>query len=351
MKVLTIVGARPQFIKAWPTSLALRAAGFDETVIHTGQHYDEQMSGQFFSELGLAAPHVNLGVGSGPHGAQTGKMLAAIETELIARRPDWVLVYGDTNSTLAGALAAAKLHLPVAHIEAGLRSFERRMPEEINRVLTDHLSARLFCPSPEAVGNLTREGITAGVHRVGDVMFDALLHFSAIAEQKSHALARLGLTSRGYFLATVHRAENTDDSARLRALLATLADLPLPTIMPLHPRTRARLEQVGPLPARSSLRLIDPVGYLDMLALTRHSEAVLTDSGGLQKEAFWLGTRCVTLREQTEWVETLAGNWNQLAGTDPDRIHLALTTKPFGERQPHYGTGDAARQIAAELIR
>lgn len=350
MKVLTVLGARPQFIKAWPTSLALRAAGLEEIVVHTGQHYDEAMSGRFFTELGLAAPHVNLGVGSGLHGEQTGKMLAALERELLAYRPDWLLVYGDTNSTLAGALAAAKLHIPIAHVEAGLRSFNRRMPEEINRVLTDHVSARLFCPSHEAVANLTREGITAGVHLVGDVMFEALLHFSAVAEKKSTALASLGLTPRGYYLATIHRAENTEDPARLRTLLDTLATLDLPTLLPLHPRTRALLAASGFTSASPSLRLIDPVGYLDMLTLTRHAEAILTDSGGLQKEAYWLGIRCITLREQTEWIETLEHGWNQLAGTDPARIRNALTRRPSASRGTPYGAGDAAPRIARELL-
>lgn len=349
MKVLTVVGARPQFIKAQPTSLALRAAGIEEIVVHTGQHYDERMSGRFFTELGLAAPHANLGIGSGPHGEQTGRMLAALERELLTHRPDWLLVYGDTNSTLAAALAAAKLHVPIAHVEAGLRSFDRRMPEEINRVLTDHLSARLFCPSPHAAENLAREGVTAGVAVVGDVMFDALRHFAPLAETRSPILAQLGLAPRHYHLATIHRAENTDDAPRLRALLATLATLDRPTILPLHPRTRTLLAATGGLPETAALRCIEPVGYLDMLALTRHADAVLTDSGGLQKEAYWLGTRCVTLREQTEWTETLGGHWNQLAGTDATRIRAALATPPTGERAPHYGDGDAAPRIARAL--
>ncbi len=349
MRILTVIGARPQFIKAQPTSLALRAAGVDEIVVHTGQHYDESMSGRFFTELGLAAPHVNLGIGSGPHGDQTGRMLAALERELLTHRPDWLLVYGDTNSTLAAALAAAKLHVPVAHVEAGLRSFDRRMPEETNRVLTDHVSARLFCPSPNAAQNLAREGIVAGVEIVGDVMFDALRHFSPLAESRSRILASLGLAPRRYHLATIHRAENTADAPRLRALFATLATLDRPTVLPLHPRTRALLAASGGLPASPALHLIEPVGYLDMLALTRHADAVLTDSGGLQKEAYWLGTRCVTLREQTEWTETLAGRWNQLTGTDAARIRAALAAPPAGERDPHYGHGDAAIRIAREL--
>lgn len=351
MKILTIVGARPQFIKAWPVSAALRKAGVAEFLVHTGQHYDDRMSGQFFTELELAPPAVNLGVGSGPHGAQTGKMLAAIEEQISAERPDWVLVYGDTNSTLAGALAAAKLHVPVAHVEAGLRSFNRRMPEEINRVLTDHISARLFCPSPASETNLTREGIVAGVHVVGDVMYDALLHFSATAREKSRVLPTLGLRAGDYYLATVHRAENTDNPAELRALLAVLARLDRPTVLPLHPRTRATLEKSGGVPAHPKLRLIDPVGYLDMLSLTGNAAAVLTDSGGLQKEAYWLGVRCVTLRQETEWAETLQGGWNQLAGAAPDLIRAALRRKPETDRLPHYGDGAAATRIAGALGR
>jgi UDP-GlcNAc3NAcA epimerase len=351
MKVLTIIGARPQFIKAWPTSAALRAAGAEEYVVHTGQHYDDQMSGQFFAELGLAAPAVNLGVGSGPHGAQTGKMLEAIEQQITAQRPDWVLVYGDTNSTLAGALAASKLQVPIAHVEAGLRSFNRRMPEEINRVLTDHLSARLFCPSGVAVASLAKEGITAGVHVVGDVMYDALLHFSVIATTQSRRLQTLGLPAGGYYLATVHRAENTDDPARLRALLTTLGELGAPVVLPLHPRTRATLAGAGDLSPAKALHLIEPVGYLDMLALTRQARAVLTDSGGLQKESYWLGVRCITLREETEWVETLEGGWNQVTGTDPARIRAALGLKPTEPRKPHYGDGGAATRIVRELMR
>jgi UDP-N-acetylglucosamine 2-epimerase len=331
MKILTVVGARPQFIKAQPTALALRAAGHEEIVVHTGQHYDPALSDRFFAELGLPAPHVNLGLGSGPHGEQTGRMLAALERELLAHRPDWVLVYGDTNSTLAGALAAAKLHVPVAHVEAGLRSFDRRMPEEINRVLTDHVSARLFCPTAGAAENLAREGIVAGVEIVGDVMLDALRHFAPLAATRSRILVTLGLAPRGYRLATIHRAENTNDAARLRAVLATLAALDRPTVLPLHPRTRALLAASGGLSESATLRLIEPVGYLDMLTLTRHADAVLTDSGGLQKEAYWLGTRCLTLRENTEWTETLAGNWNQLTGTDSARIRAALATHPTGQ--------------------
>lgn len=349
MKVLTLVGARPQFIKAWPTSAALRSAGIEEFVVHTGQHYDDRMSAQFFAELGLPQPAVNLGVGSGTHGAQTGRMLEGIEQQISRERPDWVLVYGDTNSTLAGALAAAKLHVPVAHVEAGLRSFNRRMPEEINRVLTDHLSARLFCPSQQAVDNLTREGITANVHVVGDVMYDALRHYRPVAEKKSALIAALRLSPRDYYVATVHRAENTDEPARLRALLTSLGTLDAPCVLPLHPRTRALLEKNAGAALPAGLRLIEPVGYLDMLALTGNARAVLTDSGGVQKEAYWLGVRCLTLREETEWIETLEQGWNQLVGTDPARLRAALARLPTGKPGNHYGAGDAAPKIVRAL--
>lgn len=347
MKVLTVVGARPQFIKACPVSSALAAAGVAEFLVHTGQHYDERMSDLFFSELGLRAPDANLGIGSGPHGEQTGRMLAGIEQQLIAQKPDWVLVYGDTNSTLAGALAAAKLHIPIAHVEAGLRSFNRAMPEEINRVLTDHASTRLFCPSEMAVSNLGKEGISAGVFLVGDVMFDAFRHFLPIASSRSRLLANLGLQPRQYYLCTIHRAENTDDPARLSALADTLERLDHPVILPLHPRTRAVLARNGIAPRGGMLRLIEPLGYLDMLVASQHAAAILTDSGGLQKEAHWLGTPCLTLREETEWGETLEGGWNQLVGIDPRRIDGALQRPPSGPRRPLYGDGSAAQRIAA----
>lgn len=350
MKIVTILGARPQFIKSWAVSAALREAGLTEVIVHTGQHYDESLSGRFFTELGLRAPDHHLGVGSGPHGRQTGRMLEAIEGVLEAERPDWVVVYGDTNSTLAGALAAAKLHQPVAHIEAGLRSFNRAMPEEVNRILADHVSRLLFCPSPAAAGHLAREGITAGVEVVGDVMHDALQHFSARARATSTVLARLGLAPEDYYVATVHRAELTDHPGRLLALLATLDRLDRPVILPLHPRTRARLDAAGPSPAPGgALRLVEPLGYLDMLRLMGDCRRVLTDSGGLQKEAYWLGKPCLTLRAETEWTETIAAGWNWLVHDDPARIGAALHAPPPAAHPPLYGDGRAAARIAAAL--
>lgn len=327
MKIVTVIGARPQFIKAWPLSTALRAAGWSERIIHTGQHYDAQMSDVFFEELGIPRPDVNLEVGSGAHGAQTGRMLEKIEQDFLKHKPDWVLVYGDTNSTLAAALAAAKLHVPLAHVEAGLRSFNRRMPEEVNRVLTDHVSQLLFCPTTTSVENLRREGIVSGVHAVGDVMLDALCSAVELAGRRSTILATLGLTRQSYLLATVHRAENTDDPGRLRELLSTFTTCPLPVVLPLHPRTRGILERGMAkelAEAGSKLRLIEPVGYLDMVALTANASTVLTDSGGLQKEAFWLGVPCITLREETEWVETVAAGANVVTGVGREKIHQAL---------------------------
>jgi UDP-GlcNAc3NAcA epimerase len=356
MNLVTIVGARPQFIKAGPVSAALAAAGIHERLLHTGQHYDDALSARFFTELGLPAPAANLGVGSGPHGAQTARMLTGIEERLLEWRPDVVLVYGDTNSTLAGALAAAKLHLPVAHIEAGLRSRNRAMPEEINRVVTDHLSARLYCPSAEAAANLADEGITTGVHVVGDVMHDAVRHYRPLALANSDILRRLHLEPRAYHVATLHRAELTDHPALLATVLATLSALPLPVVLPLHPRTRARLESTGwHARSNSALRLLEPLGYLDMLALVASSERVLTDSGGLQKEAYWLERPCLTLRAETEWIETVSAGWNTLvppasSGFDAAlRIALARPAPPL--RPALYGEGDAAPLIAADLAR
>lgn len=354
MKALTIVGARPQFIKAAPVSRALAAAGVAELLLHTGQHYDPNMSEVFFRELGLRAPDIWLGVGSGPHGAQTGAMLAGIEAALREHRPDCVLIYGDTNSTLAGALAAAKLLAPVAHVEAGLRSFNRRMPEEINRIVADRLSDLLFAPSAAACDNLRREGFAdSTVLRVGDVMYDAILMFGEKARVDSRILADLRLPARGYALATIHRAENTDDPARLRTIFEglDLAARREPVIVPLHPRTRKALEQTR----RSwspGLRLIDPVGFLDMQRLEMDARVIATDSGGVQKEAYWHGVPCVTLRGETEWVELVAAGVNRLQPPDSAqniRSALADAAPPADVARTLYGNGDAAKQIAGHL--
>jgi UDP-N-acetylglucosamine 2-epimerase len=324
LKVATVLGARPQFIKCAPVSRELRKIA-TEILIHTGQHYDENMSEVFFRELALPEPDYNLGVGSGPQGAQTGEMLKGIEVVLLREQPDYVLVYGDTNSTLAGALAAAKLHIPVAHVEAGLRSYNRMMPEEINRVLTDHLASLLFCPTETAVKNLAQESITKGVHLVGDVMYDALRQNTQIAERTSRILEHLQLQPKAYLLATVHRAENTDQPENLRSIFGAFVDLAASrevVVFPVHPRTRKQLAALGIAPP-AKLKMIDPVSYLDMLWLEKNAKAIMTDSGGVQKEARWLQVPCVTLREETEWVETVQAGWNILVGTDADLMKAA----------------------------
>lgn len=353
MNLVTIVGARPQFIKAAAVSRVLRAS-CREVLVHTGQHYDGNMSQVFFDELEIPRPDYFLEIGSGRHGAQTGAMLGAIEEVLLKEAPDRVLVYGDTNSTLAGALAAAKLHIPVAHVEAGLRSFNRRMPEELNRVLTDHLADLLFCPSQTAVSNLAAEGIVSGVHRVGDVMHEALMHAVAVATEKSAVMDRLGLPPGGYALATIHRAENTDDPDRLGRLMAALAGVALhmPVLFPVHPRTRAKLEAMPDVRAGQAggkLRLVDPLGYLDMVRAESGAAVILTDSGGIQKEAYWLRVPCVTLRDETEWVETVQQGWNVLAGADPERIvHAARkASRPLEAGDAYQGAGSAARLVQA----
>lgn len=348
MKVVSIVGVRPQFIKAAPISRLLRKQRA-EVLVHTGQHYDDNMSSVFFDELDIPNPEYHLGIGSGTHGQQTGAMLAKIEGVLVAEKPDWVLIYGDTNSTLAGALAGAKLHIPVAHVEAGLRSFNRRMPEEINRIVADHLSDLLFCPSQTAVDNLESEGITRGVHMVGDVMADALEYATSRARDHSTILEQLGLTERGYLLATVHRAENTDDPARLASILAAFSQIEEAIVFPVHPRTQKALvgEDRGP---NSNLKLIDPVGYLDMVRLEQSARMILTDSGGIQKEAYWLGVPCVTLRDETEWVETVKAGWNVVVGADTGKIvQNVCSFIPTAVRPALYGSGQAAERCIALL--
>jgi len=361
LHIVTIVGARPQFVKAAAVSRAIAAvndaasgqAVLDEQIVHTGQHYDANLSQVFFDELAIPRPARNLEVGSGPHGRQTGAMLERIEAVLAERPPDWVLLYGDTNSTLAGAVAAAKLHVPVAHVEAGLRSFNRRMPEEINRVVADHVSDLLLCPTATAVRNLAAEGIRRGVHQIGDVMYDSVLFHGPRARRSSDVLARLGLDSRGYYLATLHRAENTDDPARLEGILSALGRLDRPVLLPLHPRTRhtlgPRADEIGP-----PLRLTEPVAYLDMLALEQGARLILTDSGGVQKEAYWFGTPCVTMRDETEWVELVEAGANRVVGADADAIAAAVAE--FEARdcvldapQELYGDGHSADRIVRLL--
>jgi len=348
MKVASIVGARPQFIKAAPLDRELRK-DHQHVLIHTGQHYDYAMSAVFFDELGIPEPNYNLGVGSASHGKQTGEMLMGIEETLIREQPACVVVYGDTNSTLAGALAAAKLHLPLAHVEAGLRSFNRTMPEEINRVLTDHVADLLFCPTEIAVGNLAREGITEGVYNVGDVMYDAVLQSMDAVERFSHLLDSLGLQSGSYLLATVHRASNTDDVEKLSSILQALNDTEEVVILPAHPRTRRAMERTGFRPS-PHLRVLEPVSYLEMLNLEKNARLVLTDSGGVQKEAYFFGVPCVTLREETEWAETVQAGWNSLVGADKTRILDAVGTfRPQGQRPKVFGDGKASEKIVRHL--
>jgi len=387
MKIINIVGARPQFVKLAPILKAIEKHNAEnpdnkitEVLVHTGQHYDYEMSQIFFDELGLKDPDYHLGVGSGTHAYQTGEILKRTEEVLLKEKPDLVMVYGDTNSTLAGALAAVKLHIPVAHVEAGLRSFNRKMPEEINRVLTDHISSLLFCPTKTAVENLRREGIEKGVHLVGDVMYDAVLLYLSLAEkksnilerlnleaksyalatvhraentdesgQKSNILERLNLEAKSYALATVHRAENTDESGRLEGILKGLEGIAkngLPVVFPVHPRTRKRIKEAGF--SISGIMLIDAVSYLDMLILEKNARVILTDSGGVQKEAFFFKVPCVTLRDETEWVETVEAGWNTLAGCEPERIQVALSNstflKPVEDSNP-FGNGNSAYKI------
>jgi len=348
MKIISVVGARPEFIQAAPVSRAIRQR-HHEILVHTGQHYDYQMSAVFFQELGLPAPDYNLEVGSGLHGQQTGEMLAKMEQALLAEKPDWVLVRGDTNSTLAGALAASKLHIPVGHIEAGLRSFNRWMPEEINRIVADHISDLLFCPTTTAVSNLAAEGVARGVHLVGDVMYEAILHNLSVAENKSQVLDRLKLNPLGYLLVTIHRAENTDIQENLYAILTALDRLTEPVIFPIHPRTRKLLTALNWQPG-SNIRLVEPQSYFDILVLEKNARLLLSDSGGMQKEAYCLGTPCLTLRQQTEWVETVEAGWNELVGPNTDKIITAVRHfNPPIERPLLYGDGRTGEAIVKIL--
>ena len=352
MKILSIIGARPQFIKCAPLSRAIRRE-HEEILIHTGQHYDAGMSDVFFNELNIPKPDHNLGIGSGTHGEQTGKMLSEIEKLLIKEQPDLVLIYGDTNSTLAGALAASKLHINIAHVEAGLRSFDRTMPEEINRVLTDHISNLLFCPTGTAVMNLKNEGVTDGVYCVGDVMMDALEYNRKIAEDRSTILDDMDLTSKDFMVATVHRPANTDSKKNLSSIVKAFCSTADQTIVfPAHPRTERYLKEYGLWDLFCQhVKVIPPVGYLDMLKLMAHSSKILTDSGGIQKEAYMLGVPCVTLRENTEWVETVEDGWNVLVGANYGKIVDAIVGfEGAGERSDVFGEGDASERIC-EILR
>jgi UDP-GlcNAc3NAcA epimerase len=362
MKICTVVGARPQFIKAAVVSRAIRdQRAAEEVLIHTGQHFDQNMSDVFFDELEIPHPKHNLGIGGGGHGAQTGRMLIEIEQVLLAEKPDWVLVYGDTNSTLAGALAAAKMHIPIAHVEAGLRSFQQAMPEEINRVVTDHVSTELFAPTDVAVDNLIREGFDKSrILQVGDVMFDAALHFSEKAQGRSAFLDQLKVDSNGFVLATVHRAGNTDDPARLRAIYEGLEQVSgeMPVVWPVHPRTRNALQKIGLASSgHGRVRFTEPLGYFDMVTLESHARIVATDSGGVQKEAFFFGKPCAVFRAETEWTELVDLGWTTLLDpTDAATVHRGLShmlTRPRPQQPaaPPFGKGDAAVQITGRLMK
>lgn len=357
-KIVTIVGARPQFIKAAAVSRAIqqsKSESVSEVIVHTGQHYDENMSGVFFSELGIPRPVYNLEISGGGHGSMTGRMLEAIEGVYLKEKPDWVLIYGDTNSTLAGALAAAKLHIPIAHVEAGLRSFNMRMPEEINRILSDRVSSLLFCPTETAVNNLKAEGITKGVNNVGDVMYDVALYYRDKAREQSDILNRLRLVGKPYVLATCHRAENTDDPQRLCEIMQALSDISaqLPLVFPVHPRTRKLITDQGLSHYLDGLVILEPLPFLDMVALEQAARIILTDSGGVQKEAFFYNVPCVTMRDETEWVETVHLGRNKLVGASRTIIVTAvaqiLTELFVATPAAPYGQGSAAEKIVLQL--
>lgn len=358
MKVLTILGARPQFIKASVVSAALRAyTDIHERVVHTGQHFDTSMSDVFFDELGMVPPDIHLNIHGGSHGEMTGRMLVELDKVLQVEKPDAVLVYGDTNTTLAGALAAVKLHIPVVHVEAGLRSFNRRMPEEVNRVLTDHAATWLFAPTEEAVRHLRNEGIEpARIHQVGDVMYDVARYHGRCAEERGGGVVEaLGLRNRSYLLATIHRAENTDESERLIVIVQAFKDIArqMPVVWPMHPRTRCALDRCGLWSGLANhLTLIEPQGYLDMVRLERHAAVIATDSGGVQKEAFFHRVPCVTLRDETEWVELVAAGWNRLASPVSTATVIEAVLGALGSTGQDiapYGAGDAAQRIAQQL--
>ncbi len=352
MKIVTVVGARPQFIKAAPVSRELRKQ-HAEILVHTGQHYDKNMSDIFFEELDIPRPDFNLNVGSGSHGKQTGEMLAKIEEVLCSKRPDAVLVYGDTNSTLSGALAASKMHIPVIHVEAGLRSYNKLMPEEQNRVLTDHISKLLFCPTQNAVDNLVKEGITQGVHNVGDVMFDALLHNMKIAEEKSNILTNIGVVPNGYVLATIHRAENTDNIEQLINIFKAFSKLEYPVVVPLHPRTKNIIHtnhKLFTFIKDSNVQIIEPLAYLDMIMCMKNARMLMTDSGGVQKEAYFLKVPCITLRKETEWIETVQSGWNTLSQCTEEAIIASVNRVENTDFRRlkyinYYGNGNASKKI------
>lgn len=350
IKILTIVGARPQFIKAAAITRLIRERltdQFTEVMLHTGQHFDKNMSSIFFQELDIPEPKYNLSISGGQHGAMTGRMLEAIEKVLIAESPDWVLIYGDTNSTLAGALAASKLHIPIAHVEAGLRSYNMRMPEEINRIISDRLSRLLLCPTTISVNNLSKEAIDQGIHLVGDVMYDVSLFYRDRALARSNILSKMNLKDNDYVLTTCHRAENTNDPKRLSSIIEALSKIAeiMPVVFPIHPRTRMLLEKYNLQQKLKRVTLVDPLPYLDMIRLEQSAKVILTDSGGVQKEAFFYGVPCVTMRDETEWIETVDAGWNTLTGADTEAIMQAFLSNETTQRTmiTPYGEGNASQ--------
>ena len=364
LNIITVVGARPQFIKAAMLSRAIieynstsKDIKINESIIHTGQHYDRNMSSIFFEQLKIPRPAVTLECGAQNHGAMTAQMLEEIEKIILEKNPQVVVVYGDTNSTLAAALAAAKLHVPVCHVEAGLRSFNKRMPEEINRILTDHVSELLLCPTSTAIKNLKDENITSGVYHTGDIMYDAALTFGEIAEKESDILTRLNVRPGKYYLATVHRAENTDSQEAMKNIVDAFVELSseeTPLVWPLHPRARKYLQSYGMLAKMEDhpgIRICEPVSFIDMIMLEKSAKTILTDSGGIQKEAFFHSSPCVTLREQTEWVETINAGWNRLTGADKEKIINAVSNASKGKDITEYGTGKSAEKILNVLLK
>lgn len=349
MKILTVIGARPQFIKAATVSNKIRRNGNSEILVHTGQHYDNNMSDIFFEELGIPKPDYNLNIGSSNHGHQTGSMLIALEDIYLKEKPDMVLVYGDTNSTLAGALCASKLLIPVAHVEAGLRSFNMAMPEEQNRILTDHISNLLFAPTQTAINNLSKENITKGVYNTGDVMYDAINLFKKRAKEVSNIIEKLDLSPNSYILSTIHRAENTNSVERLTSIIKALSECGKKIILPLHPRTKKFISQYN-LKIGDNIQIIDPVGYLETILLEENSKKIVTDSGGIQKEAYFLSKPCITMRDETEWIETVQNGWNTIVGSDSNKILDAIENfNPTGSPASAFGNGDAS-SIITDII-
>lgn len=345
MKIVSIIGARPQFVKAAALSRHIRSnTNHKEILVHTGQHYDQNMSEIFFKQLDIPEPNYNLQVGSSTHGKQTGLMLQRIENVLVKEKPDWVIIFGDTNSTVAGALAAVKLHIKTAHIEAGLRSFNRKMPEEINRVASDHISDVLFPPTLNAANLLENEGLKDRSYFTGDIMYEVFLYYKEKSESKIKLEDIINETE--FYLATVHRQENTDFPERLESIFSAFSKLDYPVILPLHPRTKKMINKKN---ISENIKIIDPVGYLEMLALLKNCRLVLTDSGGLQKEAFFMNKKCVTLRDETEWTETLNGNWNTITGADENRIIAAVKMIPFEEQKNYFGNGKTSEKIVEIL--